>query len=279
MAGLKSLWATLVFTALCLPPGSVHADDIYAYEKDGQIWFTNEGCPRGAKKCRLVMKGWTSSGSSSATEGQRKSRPSKSWTPPSRDTVDDDGEDDETPPKPASRRVVTRKDIDDTIREASKLYDIPEAFIRAIIEVESSYKVKALSYKGAMGLMQLMPGTARDMGVTDPWDPYQNIMGGTRLLRILANRFDGDIPKVIAAYHAGGGAVNEKGGIPFQGTDGYVRKVLDHYYRIKQEMARHPAEASDEPEELGLDDEETEESLSDEEPEPEPEFEEEADAS
>jgi len=142
-----------------------------------------------------------------------------------------------------------------------------EAFIRAIIQVESSFKVKALSYKGAMGLMQLMPGTADDMGVSDPWDPYQNIMGGTRFLRVLANRFNGDLPKVISAYHAGGGAVSQRGGIPFEGTDSYVRRVLDHYYRFKAELegaqqVAHPTE-SDEGSDESSNDESDEESADD----------------
>jgi len=126
-----------------------------------------------------------------------------------------------------------RTEIDRVIQEASRTYNIPEAFVRAVIEVESNYGNRALSYKGAMGLMQLMPSVCKDLGVTDPWDPYQNIMAGVHLLRILANRFQGDIPSVIAAYHAGGGSVATREGIPYQGTDGYVRKVLDHYYRLK----------------------------------------------
>ena len=79
-------------------------------------------------------------------------------------------------------------------------------------------------------MMQLMPKTARSMGVNDSFDPRQNIMGGTKLLRVLANRFDGDFVKVLSAYHAGAGAVRKKGGIPFEATEGYVRSVLDHYY-------------------------------------------------
>jgi soluble lytic murein transglycosylase-like protein len=91
-----------------------------------------------------------------------------------------------------------------------------------------------------MGLMQLMPGTAADMGVSDPWDPYQNIMGGTRFLRILANRFNGDMPKVLAAYHAGGSSVSKADGIPYQGSEGYVRKVLNHYYNLKKSAGAPP---------------------------------------
>ena len=119
------------------------------------------------------------------------------------------------------------------IEQASEKYDIPESFIRAVIRTESAFRFDVVSSKGAQGLMQLMPGTARQMGVNDSFDPQQNIMGGTRLLRVLANKYDGDMVKVLSAYHAGAGNVAKKGGIPFGATEGYVRAVLDHYYRYK----------------------------------------------
>ncbi len=119
------------------------------------------------------------------------------------------------------------------IAKASAKYDIPEPFIRAVIRTESAFRFDVVSSKGAQGLMQLMPGTARQMGVNDSFDPLQNIMGGTRLLRVLANKYDGDMVKVLSAYHAGAGNVAKKGGIPFGATEGYVRAVLDHYYRYK----------------------------------------------
>ncbi|MEC9072826.1 MAG: lytic transglycosylase domain-containing protein, partial [Myxococcota bacterium] len=120
-----------------------------------------------------------------------------------------------------------------SVEEASNTYEIPKTFIRAVIRVESSFHYKAESGAGAQGLMQLMPGTARSMGVNDSFDPRQNVMGGTRFLRVLANKYDGDMVKVLAAYNAGAGAVKKKGGIPYEGTEGYVRAVLDHYYRYK----------------------------------------------
>jgi soluble lytic murein transglycosylase-like protein len=119
------------------------------------------------------------------------------------------------------------------IEQASGKYDIPQSFIRAVIRTESAFRFDVVSSKGAQGLMQLMPNTARAMGVNDSFDPQQNIMGGTRLLRVLANKYDGDMVKVLSAYHAGAGNVAKKGGIPFGATEGYVRAVLDHYYRYK----------------------------------------------
>lgn len=119
------------------------------------------------------------------------------------------------------------------IEEAARLYDIPEDFVRAVIRVESNYRYRAVSGAGAKGLMQLMPSVLHDMGVSDPWDPRANVLGGTRLLRVLADRFDGDIVKVLAAYHAGGGAVADAEGIPYEATESYVRAVLDRYYEYK----------------------------------------------
>jgi len=91
-----------------------------------------------------------------------------------------------------------------------------------------------VSRAGAMGLMQLMPLTARSMGVFDPFDPRQNILAGARYLRILANRFKGDLVLTVAAYNAGEGAVDKYEGIPpYKETQRYVRRVLKHYYAYR----------------------------------------------
>ncbi len=117
------------------------------------------------------------------------------------------------------------------IDEAARLYQLPPQFIRAVVKVESNFHYDVVSRAGAMGLMQLMPRTARSMGVRDPFDPRQNILGGTRYLRILANRFDGDLVRTVAAYNAGEGAVERYGGIPpYAETQRYVPRVLRHYY-------------------------------------------------
>jgi len=122
------------------------------------------------------------------------------------------------------------------IREAAALYRLPEAFVRAVIRVESDYNIGALSRVGAQGLMQLMPGTAARMGVRDAFDARQNILGGTRYLRVLANGFRGDLILTIAAYNAGEGAVARHRGVPpYAETQRYVQRVLGWYYRYLQE--------------------------------------------
>ncbi len=121
------------------------------------------------------------------------------------------------------------------IRQAAEKYKLPEALLLAVMAVESNFDHQALSEKGAMGLMQLMPGTAREMYVSDAWDPAQNIDGGARYLRILANQYGGDMVKTLAAYNAGPEAVRRAGGtVPsIPETQEYVRKVVALYQSFK----------------------------------------------
>jgi len=119
---------------------------------------------------------------------------------------------------------------DNYIRQASLLYQIPENLVRAVIMVESGFNPKALSKADARGLMQLIPATANRMLVDDVFDPRQNIYGGVRYLRVLANLFNGDLFLTLAAYNAGEGAVVKFGGIPpYPETQAYVARVVSYY--------------------------------------------------
>jgi soluble lytic murein transglycosylase-like protein len=116
-------------------------------------------------------------------------------------------------------------------RGRANLYQLPVSFIRAVMHVESGFSPEVISHAGAQGLMQLMPQTARNMGVSDPFDARQNILGGARFLRVLANQFGGDLVLTVAAYNAGAGAVMKYRGVPpYEETRRYVRRVLTHYY-------------------------------------------------
>jgi soluble lytic murein transglycosylase-like protein len=127
----------------------------------------------------------------------------------------------------------------DEIDRAAKVFNIPAELIRAVIAVESAGDTSAISHKGAVGLMQLMPETAGQMYVEDPVDPAQNIMGGTRYLRQLANEFAGDMVLVLAAYNAGPDAVRKHKGVPpYDETRLYVKKVLAYYYQLKRAARR-----------------------------------------
>jgi len=139
------------------------------------------------------------------------------------------------------RLAVTRQEMARVLRSPELLALVDEIatasgvdpfLARAIIQAESAFNYKARSRVGALGLMQLMPATAERFGVVDPFDPRQNISGGTKYLRWLLDYYKGDVTKTVAAYNAGEGAVNRYGGIPpFSETRAYVPKVMDLYAR------------------------------------------------
>ncbi len=135
---------------------------------------------------------------------------------------------------------IDPKEYDAYISEAAKTFNLPEYLIRAVMAVESSYNPYAVSPKGAEGLMQLMPTTAKEMEVKDSFDPRSNIMGGARYLRFLANMFNGDLVLILAAYNAGHAAVKKYGNKipPFQETIDYVKKVSRLYLQYKEEYIK-----------------------------------------
>jgi soluble lytic murein transglycosylase-like protein len=193
----------LLAALLCSAPAEA---DIYSYiDKDGVVHFTN--IPRRSKKWKRVMK--TGPGKAAAPRGSKVDR---------------------IPPRDHSSARYTR--YDQHILEAAALYHIPVPLVRAVISVESDFDPHVVSRVGAQGLMQLMPQVSKGMGVDNPFDPRQNIFGGVRFLRILANQFAGDLVLTVASYHAGAGAVRKYGGIPpYETTQKYVRWVLGRYYK------------------------------------------------
>ncbi len=125
-----------------------------------------------------------------------------------------------------------------SIEVYSRIYGVDESLVRSIIKNESCYQVNAKSPVGAIGLMQLMPGTAKDMKISDPWNPDQNIQGGVKYIAKMLKEFNGNTRLALAAYNAGPGNVRKYKGIPpFRETRTYVKRVMGDYRRLNQQYA------------------------------------------
>jgi soluble lytic murein transglycosylase-like protein len=193
---------TFLLALLWLPLSASASEGIYRYvEKDGTIIYTNVP-PPGSKRAKKLKGTFTQTQAPAVVRG----------------------------------RASAPGDLEPYIQESAKRYRIPASLVRAIMQAESNFNPNAVSPKGACGLMQLMPPTAAEMYVKDIFDEKENIEGGVRYLRVLANTFDGDMVKMIAGYNAGPDAVRKYGGKvpPYAETQDYVRKVLQLYYHYKE---------------------------------------------
>lgn len=127
-------------------------------------------------------------------------------------------------------RAFTQQDIDAAIDAAAARHHVDPSLVRSVVKVESNFNPNAVSRKGAMGLMQLMPSTARSLNVSNPFDPAQNVDAGVRHLRSLLDNYGGNVPLSLAAYNAGTGAVARFAGVPkFRETRDYVRRITNMY--------------------------------------------------
>ncbi len=127
--------------------------------------------------------------------------------------------------------LATSADIDSAIEQAAARHNVDPNLVRAVVKVESNFNPNAVSRKGAMGLMQLMPSTARQLKVKNPFDPEQNVDAGVRQLKQLLESYGGDVKLTLAAYNAGAGAVARSSGVPhYAETQNYVRRITNLYY-------------------------------------------------
>ena len=125
---------------------------------------------------------------------------------------------------------ISQQSVDAAIDAAAKRHNIDANLVRAMIQVESNFNPRAVSRKGAMGLMQLMPSTARQLNVKNPFDPNQNVDGGVRHLKLLLDNYGGDVQLTLAAYNAGAGAVARNRGVPpYAETRDYVKRITRLY--------------------------------------------------
>lgn len=132
-------------------------------------------------------------------------------------------------------RAGDEHDYDEFIREAERLYNVEFSLLKAIMKVESNFNPRAVSKKGASGLMQIMPCNFNTLRISDPFDPRENILGGARYIRRLLDRFDGKVSLALAAYNAGPEAVDRHGKVPpIKETESYVERVMKFYSLFKQ---------------------------------------------
>jgi hypothetical protein len=138
-----------------------------------------------------------------------------------------------------SNAPISPQDVDSAIEQAAARHNVDPNLVRSVIKVESNFNPNAVSRKGAMGLMQLMPSTARSLHVTNPFDPQQNVDAGVRHLKKLLESYGGNIKLSLAAYNAGAGAVARSSGVPrFAETQNYVRRITELYYGAGQPGSR-----------------------------------------
>lgn len=200
---MKKYGLLLLGVAALLVLPYIAGADIYKYvDKHGRVHLTDRPAHTGYKRLVKTWKGWEEAKVDYRRAGQN------------------------------------RKKYEPAILTAAKSHRLPPALVHAVITAESAYDPNAVSKAGAVGLMQLMPGTAERYGVRNRRDPVANVVGGTRYLRDLLNMFDNDLVLALAAYNAGENAVIRNGRKipPYKETQTYVRRVLKYYNRYKKAM-------------------------------------------
>jgi soluble lytic murein transglycosylase-like protein len=235
------LMAPVIATFLSLTPwvraeaGSDNTVITSTTDNDGRTIYVNEAVPASSKRSQAPAR-QSSMVFWSSTEHRWKPVPSANVRA-ARSAAEEVNHllasTDALPPalRPVRERAFSQQEIDAAIDQAASRHNVDPSLVRAVIKVESNFNPNAVSRKGAMGLMQLMPQTARSLNVSNPFDPEQNVDAGVRQLKQLMENYGGDVKLTLAAYNAGPGAVARSSGVPhYAETRQYVKRITQLYY-------------------------------------------------
>jgi soluble lytic murein transglycosylase-like protein len=234
-----AIFVAMLLTILGLSAPRAHAQIAFYTDSDGRKVFINANAPPAPKRSTAASRAHAVAAPSVAASASS-AEPSDAPAPASPSALGDTKEsatnETSTPDEPAS----TKPSLDQMVNEVATRHNVDPQLVRAVIGAESNWDPHAVSRTGAQGLMQLEPSTARLLGVSKAFDPQQNLEGGVTYLRMLLERYGGDLDKALAAYNAGPGAVDRAGGVPhIAETENYVQRVTATYNHPGSDRSPH----------------------------------------
>jgi soluble lytic murein transglycosylase-like protein len=251
MSTRAAIFAAILLTVLGLSAPRAHAQIAFYTDSNGRKVFINANAPPAPKRSSSASRSRAAAAPSVAASTSS-AEPSDAASPASPSVLGDSAgaatsdadadADSSAPDEPAA----TKPTLDQMVNEVASRHNVDPQLVRAVIGAESNWNPHAVSRTGAQGLMQLEPSTARLLGVSQSFDPKQNLEGGVTYLRMLLERYGGDLDKALAAYNAGPGAVDRAGGVPhIAETENYVQRVTATYNHPGSDRSTHvPMEVS-----------------------------------